>query len=303
VEIHEEWQGSAHAAAFRSVAFLAHSDQGRIERCSSCHAPEPLGERAGRPLTARRESRDEGVHCISCHSVTASHGERASRALMVGPLGSDAAVTPHPIASQPERFRAAAFCGRCHEDTHREWVASAPPDTSSCQACHMPSVLRKVTQATGLVSGVLVSIEHQQPLRAHSFSSMAAVDESVRVLATDFLELRLAGTEAGVFVEIENLLPHSIPSGGFGGKRLALVIEVDGVEVARQELSNRPGKALGPHAVLDCEATLADGPHRIEGSLWRERMEASGDPVLLWKRTAEWNQGRHESQNVLTAKR
>jgi hypothetical protein len=208
---------------------------------------------------------------------------------MAGPLGSNAPVDPHPVESQPERFRDSAFCGRCHEDTYREWLATAPSPGTSCQACHMPAVIRKVTQATDLLSSVLVSLEPGLPLRAHTFSSRSALDESARVLGSDFLELGLVDSGEGLRIAIENRLPHSIPTGGFGGKRLAVAVAVDGVEIARRELSNRPGKAFRAGEVLRFETFLNDGsPHRIEGSL----LETGKDAPVLWRRMAEWTPAR-----------
>jgi len=152
----------------------------------------------------------------------------------------------------------------------------------------MPAVLRKVTQATGLLSEVLVSLEPALPLRAHAFSSAAALEESARVLGSDFLQPNAVASGNHVSIDVENMLPHSIPTGGFGGKHLALAIEVDGVEVARHELSNRPGKALAPGEASTSEMLLAGGGQpRVEALLLRY---ADGPPgcEVLWRRAAEW---------------
>jgi hypothetical protein len=216
-------------------------------------------------------------------------------------------VQPHSITAQEEWFHDAGFCGRCHEDTYREWQSAAPAAPPACQACHMPAAVRKVTQATGPLSALLVALEEKHRLRAHRFSSAAALAESVQVLAGDFLELRAAPSHrgpslGGARLELVNHLPHRLPTGAFGRRRLELLVRVDGRPAAARTLSTKPGRALGPGASQELELPLGPGAHQVELELRRPPAPGDGAELLIWRRELRLVGPRQEPDARLAGK-
>jgi hypothetical protein len=127
-----DWQGSAHADAWRSPLFRAGLEVEPKRFCVGCHAPE----------AARA---DEGIGCASCH---------AARGNARAPAGGGHAVA---LRTRDE-LRDPAFCRDCHEfatpafeggrmrttalpmqSTFTEWRAYRDAGgAETCQSCHMP---------------------------------------------------------------------------------------------------------------------------------------------------------------------
>ena len=230
VDIYHEWSQSDHAHAYTNPHFREAKDDYAFEDCLGCHAPEPMLT-AGRP-GVRPSGREEGVTCVACH---------LDQGVLSGPLKPTGKVHPHPIGVRPEIYLDSGICGRCHEGTMEQWTA-VESRKNTCQECHMGSIERKVTQATGGISNLLVAMEKQVPVRRHEFR----IPDGSEWLG---LNLRRSGTAAEVVVE--NRCPHDLPTGNFGFRVVTLeVFAADGrgrtLRVGRWELARESGTALRP---------------------------------------------------------
>lgn len=74
----------------------------------------------------------------------------------------------------------------------------------------MPAVARKATQAKDAVSGLIVSIEKKVSLRKHTF--MIYPEPTGR----EMFDLKTTLDGNNITIELNNLLPHSLPTGNFG---------------------------------------------------------------------------------------
>jgi hypothetical protein len=208
VDIFHEWSQSAHARAFTSPDFLASTNEGKFSECLACHTPEPKLTMQ-RPLP-RSVLLEDGVTCTSCHLKGGK---------MLGPVESTAAVQPHPIKVDKALYTDAAFCGRCHEGTFRQWQDSVIDSKLNCQLCHMPTVVRKVTQGKDAVSNFIVSMEKASTLQKHTFMIYPESENQ------QIFELKTAFDSNTITVELINNLPHSFPTGNFGVQIGILQIE------------------------------------------------------------------------------
>lgn len=262
VQQHAEWRASAHARAFTAPAFVEATDGHAMGGCLGCHAPSSLYASASGPPAARVDRLEDGVDCQACHL---DHGE------LVGPVDGGALVKPHPVRVDRELYTRSELCGRCHEGTLAEWRQHAGPAGESCQACHMTEVVRTVTQATDLASGVLVAFEDPVRQRRHSFD-VSAVD-----LTDAFaLELSVTRVDDGVAAvcSASSRVPHLVPTGDFGFRQAELVIEgrdADGLPTGRvgRALYKELGTALAPGQPLVLEAALPARTTRVEAALSR----------------------------------
>jgi len=234
VDIAREWTASPHAAAWSSADFRAASNGYRFSACLPCHAPEPAWS-SRTPSVARAGGRQEGVTCVSCHLEPAT---AESPAAMAGPLPPTGMVSPHPVTVRPERYRDAAFCGRCHEGTYRQWRQAAQADKPPCQQCHMPAIRRKMTQSTGGISGLLVAMEKAEMERRHTF------DPLPRSLEAPPVALSARRQDEQIEMVLHNRLPHAIPTGEFGFRVCVLRVGDESGPLAQQELSAHGGTAL-----------------------------------------------------------
>lgn len=199
IDIHKEWSQSAHARAFLSPDFTIITQDGALADCAACHTPEPqLTPTAPRPRTI---SLIDGVTCATCHLADGK---------MLGPVQPTGAIHPHPIKVAQNRFKEAAFCGRCHQGTYQQWQETSVKPRQTCQQCHMPTVVRKVTQSKGGISKLIVSMEKQITLRKHTFMIYPQSEDQ------ETFELHTAIEENFITVELINHLPHSFPTGNFG---------------------------------------------------------------------------------------
>jgi hypothetical protein len=204
IDIYQEWSKSDHAGAYTNAHFQTATNSYAFDDCLSCHAPEPVLT-ANTPAV-RSAKRAEGVTCVACHL---EGGE------LCGPLEATGKVQPHPIGVRPDVYRDVGICGRCHEGTLQQWSAAAG-EKRICQQCHMPEVVRKMTQSSGGFSNVIVAMEHETPQRRHVFAipQAEALDEMFTV------EIKRAETD--VEVSLHNRLPHSLPTGDYGFRILVL---------------------------------------------------------------------------------
>jgi len=238
VAIHEEWAGSPHARAFTSTTYRAATDDYRFADCLPCHAPQPTLT-ASTPA-ARDLRREEGVTCVACHLEDGRQW---------GPLEPTGLLDPHPIGVAPLRYRDSRFCGRCHEGTFAQWQQAAIEGKPTCQECHMPSVRRKMTQATGLFSKPIVALEERGDLRRHTF---VRVPRETPFPPVTFAAQRLS---TGVALAVTNHLPHTLPTGDFGTQIVRLDVLTAGPDaapalVAQRELVRQSGTALASGQTL-----------------------------------------------------
>ena len=220
VDIFHEWSQSAHSQAFTSSDFLANTNEGKFMECLACHVPEPKLTME-RPV-ARNILYEDGVTCTSCH---------LEEGKMLGPIESTAAVQPHPIKVNKALYSDASFCGRCHEGTIMQWQASPIDSKNTCQQCHMPSVVRKVTQGKDAVSNFLVSMEKTATLRKHTFMIYPKQEDAV------LFDIETSFDSNSVTIELENKLPHSFPTGNFGvqiGVLLVKFKDENGFEISSE---------------------------------------------------------------------
>jgi nitrate/TMAO reductase-like tetraheme cytochrome c subunit len=142
IDVHAEWQDSAHARAFVDPVFQAQlATRAEPEHCVPCHAPGPVLERLGQMPHARKDHREEGIHCIACHqSGTDIHG----------PNGS--ATSAHTTVKDAAFTRRGSFglCRSCHDmkiadvlPLSREFEkAGLLEQDASCIGCHMETTYR-----------------------------------------------------------------------------------------------------------------------------------------------------------------
>jgi hypothetical protein len=112
----------------------------------------------------------------------------------------------------------------------------------------MEPVTRKVTQATGGMSNVLVAMENAVPQKRHGFHILNNSQPAELIT--------LEATRAGATLEIriENHLPHDLPTGDFGFRIVTLEIfalDADGrsTHIRTWELAGELGTALPPQGV------------------------------------------------------
>ena len=271
VEIAREWQSSPHAKAWSSAGFRAASDGYRFTACLPCHAPEPTWS-ADTPSVARPGAREEGVACVSCHLEAGSADAGGS---MAGPLPPTGMVSPHPVTVKPERYRDAGFCGRCHEGTYHQWRQAAGAEKPACQQCHMPAVRRRMTQATGGISGLLVAMEKPDTERRHTFEPLP------RSLAEPPVTISAGRQGDQIELVLHNRLPHALPTGEYGFRVCVVRVEDEAGPLGQRELSAHGGSAVPPRGELR----------------WRlDRRDAAAWPKRLRVRLAKLHQDARQSE-------
>lgn len=132
----------------------------------------------------------------------------------------------------------------------------------------MPAVQRTVTQATGTVSKLIVAFEPTEDLRAHDFRAIAALDEARDRLDREFISTSIStesistettagkpcrGRERRPVLALENHLPHSFPTGSFGGEELRIEVRSAERLLAERTLLPRPASALASGGVMRLE--------------------------------------------------
>jgi hypothetical protein len=267
-EIYREWLGSAHAHAWQSETYQTASSQGRAQSCAGCHVPESVDEKA--PIVARDVHLDEGVTCLACHLSTQPG---AAPLTMRGPASRTSPIKIHPIIAEDPLYRSSELCGRCHELELSQWRESPDPADGpkpTCQQCHMPSVHRKVESVHEghLASRIAYAVGRKQDLRRHAF----AVPEDV----SKWLSVQVSGRPGLARIRVENHLPHALPTGAFGRRRI------------RVEVSWPSGRASREVAGGSAEPLPAGATHEVTVALPRD-VEPGDLLVRLerWDRTED----------------
>ncbi len=266
VDIYQEWVQSDHAKAYVNREFRQATDDYAFESCLSCHAPEPSATDQAPRL--RASDREEGITCVCCH---------LEQGRLAGPMDLTGAVHPHPVGVRPEFYRSSKMCGGCHRGTLDEWNLAAG-NKETCQQCHMDEVVRKVTQPTGGMSGVLVATEKVSVLRRHDFS---IVGEYIRDKV-----LAVQGEKKGAVLTLEmrNNLPHNLPTGEFGFRVIELaVIALDGRRrdtlLGRRELTPELSTAIAARGTLTWDLEMPPDTTKVLVRLQRRSYE--GTPIIV----------------------
>jgi hypothetical protein len=134
--VYAEWEASWHSRSWSDPDVRALSNDFANTDCIDCHAPRPVFETgAGERVLPRSARRNEGVDCITCHSLPGPLGEAAR---MAGTLErNDVPCRPKIVRElgTPE------FCAPCHDQhkTVEQWRATKyAADGIDCLDCHMP---------------------------------------------------------------------------------------------------------------------------------------------------------------------
>lgn len=221
-EIHEEWQKSLHSQSMVSKAFIRESDDYNFKECLSCHAPSGPGDGIKRP-EARDFKLHEGITCSSCHVVD-------NRTL--GPIGSNA---PHGV-KKDKSFLTSKVCQSCHQQTYTEWKDSKLQDEGlTCQACHMPTVKRYISNHSRGIYSKKMSTRHTFEI---DFKNSLNLDIKMSQLIKNQIS-----------VEVENIgSGHDYPTGTYGDNTLYVelkVLDKEQVVFFREEkLSARDGTSI-----------------------------------------------------------
>jgi hypothetical protein len=207
---------------------------------------------------------------------------------LVGPLPSTAVLRPHPIRRARAIYERSNLCGRCHEGTYTEWKAADPgrAEKRTCQECHMPLVVRKVTQADDALSSVLVAMEKRHSQREHRFDVGAVAHFA------DAARLAVSGGPDGLTVRIENRLPHALPTGDYGPRRVEVRltwVARDGTPAGRQTLvrSVRGGNAVPALGVATTSVKPPARATRVAAVLVRPATGPEGE-IVLARAEASW---------------
>jgi nitrate/TMAO reductase-like tetraheme cytochrome c subunit len=268
ISIYEEWKGSAHGRAWTSPRFREITDDYAVAQCLPCHAPVTVFT-GGAPLSLRASRRDEGVTCITCH---------LDQGVLSGPMKA-APMTPHATAVN-QVYRDSSLCGTCHIGTFREWEMhrSVDHEDRTCKGCHMETVHRKMTQATGVLSQAMVALHEEHDLRRHGFD--------VQAMEHFIGEVNFSiHNQDGIYVlRIRNNLPHSIPTGQYGYRNARLTAELldrEGQIVGRQirDLFVDLKTALEPGEETDWLLEPRDGMQAVRVRL--ERLDRNGRRLML----------------------
>jgi len=148
-EIAAEVAASWHGQAYTDPDVLQLSKNFQDEQCISCHAPRPIFERGdetvGERVLARRENREIGIDCVSCHLLPDGR--------VAGTRGIEGAPC-RPVAKPI--LKRAQFCHGCHNQhkTVDEYMASRWAETHTCNDCHMPKVDRPLADGGPVRKGV-----------------------------------------------------------------------------------------------------------------------------------------------------
>lgn len=238
-EIFREWEGSRHARAWSSPGFARATHDYRAEDCLGCHAPLPF--EADDPIRLRSAHREEGVTCVSCHL---SPDPEAAPLTMRGPVSRSSPIEIHPIIAEDPAFRSSELCGTCHVAALAEWRDSPwteEEEKPTCQGCHMPEIHRTVESVHDDLpySGLLVAMSQPEDLRRHSFGVPDEASEHIDLAVV----LEMEAGERALQVRITNRMPHALPTGAYGRRALALLLEA-GEDSQRKVLIDRPADAI-----------------------------------------------------------
>lgn len=268
VDIYNEWLKSPHANAYLNETYRVATSEYSFDSCLGCHAPEP--RYTEQQPVVRDSFREEGVTCVTCH---------LEEGKLSGPIDRTGVVAPHPV-SVADRFRDAKLCGRCHEGTYKEWMSVEASRKQTCQECHMPEVTRRITQSTDLASKVIVSFEDNVIQKKHAFLPVPTE------LKTPAYSARCQFEGGSASIQIDNHLPHSLPTGDFGFRVVSLEALSQNSRkqsrlLTKRELTRKLSTAIPAGQSLTWKIPIPEDSSRIEIRLVRLRCGDQG-PVQLF---------------------
>ncbi len=208
-DIYREWKDSPHASSFINAAFREETNEYQFTFCIGCHAPETIF--TDEKIKPRKVNESEGVNCNSCH---------LNDCKLSGPTPAHG---PHPIAGENPFFRSSELCGKCHVGTYAAWKESDMAEgKKTCQDCHMPAITRKLIQ-----DDPWQKIYPKREGKQHLFSSLAFFQNNGSSLPLSFTHVtRSAGKVEGI-LELENTgIPHRVPTGDYGYRKVVVAVEL-----------------------------------------------------------------------------
>ncbi len=213
-DVFAEWSASRHKSSWDNPTFQASlADQpDKGESCARCHASRNvLDAGPGALPKARRNGREFGINCVTCHMKDNRYA---------GPVDSPG----HGGVKATADYRETKFCGTCHgqpeaRKEHDQVTSFAANPTKvagdTCQSCHMPTEKRKMVQSERIrdefTSGVV-------ECRKHTFRG-AYVGDMVKESA----DVKAALDGANLTIDLTPNAGHSIPAAS--DRRVVLTVE------------------------------------------------------------------------------
>ncbi|MCK5903560.1 MAG: hypothetical protein KAG28_10490 [Cocleimonas sp.] len=232
--IYEQWSESLHAQStalkdpihgtfYRAVVGDPQKENvvtksGKYPVCLQCHAPEAA--KAKTTKLDKKKIYNEGVTCISCHTLTKYKGTvkpdgglrlgmkayEYSKTDLQGPMGTENNREHHQkygqdVVPNGGLMKTSDACMGCHDQRPNANKVSlcqtgaevkVAGGSSTCQTCHMP------TTSKGITSHAMMG------------GHMKEMVSSGLVLT---LKAKKSGNKAKVTVILQNLLPHNFPTG------------------------------------------------------------------------------------------
>lgn len=206
--IYNEWRLSAHAGAYTRPEFRLATHDYKDKDCLTCHVPASLDALTEKPVRTARL--DEGINCESCHLTDGAYGAPT--------LFSE--YSNHKMVVRAD-LATSAFCGRCHEAIFAQWskVDDSTGGRRTCQQCHMPALRRKT------VSGSVWHTMHPEgDTRRHGFAMVVPEAGKANVTVSVAVDVISPQRVAGRVTLTNVAAQHSLPSGEFGFRELAVVV-------------------------------------------------------------------------------
>lgn len=230
-EIFEQWSGSMHAnstalkdpihGTFYSAVVGSPTEEGvtkggKYPVCLQCHAP---AAKAGKTKLDAKKSYKEGVNCVSCHTLTKFKGVKKeggglrmgmqayeySTTTLQGPNGTEnerdhKKKFGQDVVGNPGLFKTSAACMGCHDQRPNSNKVSlcqtgaeieTAGGSTTCQTCHMAT-------ANGITNHAMMG-GHSPEMVARGLVMTVSAEKS--------------GDKVKATVKLQNLLPHSFPTG------------------------------------------------------------------------------------------
>ncbi len=219
-EIYNQWKDSRHSVAWISEGYKKATNHYQKTKCFSCHIPYEIT--LEKKPVFRKELREEGVNCVSCHFKEETKS-------MHGPY--DVFSPPHPSTENPV-YKTSKVCSGCHQKTFQQWKQAEVK--KQCQDCHMPAKRGSLIQKFPFQY-----LHFPKDVHNHSFPTGKSKKE-------DFL-FRFFREERKLFVRIKNIgVPHNLPTADNGKPKfyLTVIFIKNGIELNRQREMFFPKKSI-----------------------------------------------------------
>ncbi len=232
IDIADQWEKSAHAAAWTDGEFVEGTKGHFSESCLPCHASKPMLEQASGDLPLLRQSRRaDGVDCHACHAVGCDYA---------GPYDG---WGPHGTQNHGSRLRDSAFCGSCHVmeyEQYKKHYLQSQEKPAECIDCHMPAYRSRLTQGH-----VLSLIHPQRTVRNHEFPAWPA-GRTQRAIEVGQMAIAEAGSHSYQisFTLTNRGAGHRIPTGKFGHREVRVAVELLGGDGAVEGQAEESIKSL-----------------------------------------------------------